>query len=120
MTDYNNKRKHERVELRGLIVDIADGHRVFDGMIEDISAGGFKITQVPSKFDLIPRNYVAVISGYRKNFKVIIQPCWTKKADNEYYMEIGFKIIQPPWAWVEFIQDMLPEDEQTDVWGAHA
>lgn len=114
-----DKRKYERLELRGLIADIADGNRVFDGYIEDVSSGGFKITQLPQKFDVQPKQYITVISGYKKNFKIIIQPCWHKKTHSGYYQEVGFKIVQPPWAWTEFVQDMLPEEELEDVWGSN-
>jgi hypothetical protein len=112
-----NRRNVERVELRGMIADIADGTRVFDGYIEDISFGGFKVTHLPQKFELQSRRYVAVLSGYQKNFKVMIQPCWYKKSTSGLFQEVGFKIIQPPWAWMEFVQDLLPEVEPEDVWG---
>ncbi len=119
MTNLKNKRKFERVELRGLIADIADGSFVFDGLIEDVSTTGFKISQLPKQFELKLKNYVTVISGYKKNFKIVIQPRWTRRTNNGYYQEVGFQIINPPWAWTEFIQEMLPEIDTEDVWGNH-
>jgi len=112
-----NKRQGERVELRGLQADIADGSRVFDGYIEDVSFGGFKITQLPKGFKVEARQYTTVVSGYRKNFKIIIQPRWNKKTNQGHSQEVGFMIVHPPWAWTEFIQDMLPEKEPDDIWG---
>jgi len=118
MMKYKNKREFERAEISGLIADIADDKFVFDGLIEDVSVTGFKITQLPKQLELKLKKYVTVISGYKRNFKIVIKPCWAKKTHNGYYQEVGFKIINPPWAWTEFIQTMLPEKESVDVWGS--
>ncbi len=114
--DVTNKRRYERLEIRGLMADIADGNRVFDGSIEDFSTGGFKITQLPQKFAVQSKQYVTVVSGHKNNFKIVIQPCWYKKTHSGYYQEVGFRIVQPPWSWIEFVQEMSPEVVE-DVWG---
>lgn len=114
-----NKRLDERVELRGLQAAISDGNRVFDGYVEDVSFSGFKITQLPKEFKVEARQYVTVVSGYRKNFKIVIQPRWNKKTNKGLSQEVGFMIANPPWVWTEFIQDILPEEEPEDIQSNH-
>ncbi len=114
-TYARDKRQYERLELRGLIANTADGNRVFNGYIEDLSSGGFKISQLPNNFEVKEKQYITFISGYEKQFLVTIQPCWHKKCDSGNYQEVGFKIVMPPKTWTHFIHDMLPVDDKTWV-----
>lgn len=98
---------NRRLKFRGLTADTADGNRIFNGYIENISSGGLKIKLLSSQFKALPKQYLTVISGYNKKFVIIIKPCWHKKKSSDYHHEIGLKIIQPPKSWTYFIQDML-------------
>jgi hypothetical protein len=99
----SSKRRHPRVEVRGFVGDIADGNFVLEGIVEDVSSGGFKMSSLPGNFSAADRNYTAVISGKGKHYKVIVIPCWTKKIYNSRTVDAGFKIVQAPWEWTEFV-----------------
>jgi hypothetical protein len=99
----SSKRRHSRVEVHGFVGDIADGNFVLGGIVEDVSSGGFKLSSLPGNFSAADRNYTTVISGKGKHYKVIVIPCWTKKASNSRSVEAGFKIVQAPWEWTEFV-----------------
>ncbi len=107
---YIDRRKSERLEIRGLIADISDKTGFYSGHIEDVSLDGVKITLLLKKFEVEPRQYITVVSGYNKNFKIKVQPCWHNQVSNGYYQEVGFRIIEPSWAWASFIQGMLPDE----------
>ena len=98
-----SKRRHPRVDVQGLAGDIADGNFVFEGIVEDVSLGGLKMSNLPINFSALNRSYTTVISGKDKHYKCIVIPCWTKKAKNNRLVEVGFKIIQAPWEWTEFV-----------------
>ena len=45
------KRKHTRFKVDGLVCDIADGNSILGGIIEDVSSGGFKMSNLPRNLD---------------------------------------------------------------------
>jgi hypothetical protein len=97
------KRKHPRVEVHGYVGDVADGNFVLGGIVEDVSSGGFKMSNLPGTFSATDRSYTTVISGKGKHYRVIVIPCWTKKLGNDRSMEVGFRIVQASWEWAEFV-----------------
>lgn len=116
MLTIEEKRRDERVGMRSLTASIADGRDIFEGVIEDVSTGGFRIAQLPRNFNPDTRQYVTVISGRRKNFKFLIQPCWKRYTQGGHYQEVGFEIAFPPWSWTEFVRQNMPDHEPDDVW----
>ncbi len=101
----NERRKTKRMELKGLIADIADRSWAFNGWIDDISPEGFKVSYLSPKFTIHSIKYVTAISEFQNIFKIIIKPCWNKKVGCGYYQEVGFKVINPPYEWSNFILD---------------
>jgi hypothetical protein len=97
------KRRHSRVNVHGFVGDIADGNFVLGGIVEDVSSGGFKLSNLPGAFSAADHNYTTVISGNGKHYRVIVIPCWTKKVGNGRSMEVGFKIVESSWEWAEFV-----------------
>lgn len=97
------KRRHARVDVHGYIGDIADGNFVLGGIVEDVSSGGFKLSNLPGTFSAADHSYTTVISGNGKHYRVIVIPCWTKKAGNDRSVEVGFKIVEASWEWAEFV-----------------
>lgn len=111
------RRMHERVELQGVVADIADEGRIFDGVIEDVSTTGFRMSGLRNRFAPKAKNYLTVIAFDRKNFKILVRPRWKKTEAGGASMEVGFKIVDVPYAWTEMVQDMLPDQENLDIWG---
>ena len=84
--------------------NIYDGSHVFHGTVENVSRNGIKLFNIPQKFDTVSKSCVVVVSSKDKNFKFHVTPRWHKK-DN-YYKEIGLKIISPPLKWISFMKDL--------------
>jgi hypothetical protein len=114
------KRRHPRVAVQGFVGDIADGNFVLGGIVEDVSSGGFKMSNLPGNFSASDHSYTTVVSGKGKHYRVIVIPCWTKKVKNSRFMEVGFKIMQASWEWSELIMNAaLPAGSGDDI-GFHA
>lgn len=102
------KRKYCRARIPGFIVDLADGKKIIGGIVETLSTGGFEITNLPKSFAAEKHTYTAVLSGGGKHYKMLAKPCW-KKEKGKNYLNIGFKILDAPWKWVEFTMNEIPE-----------
>ena len=117
MTGMLEKRKNNRLKLRGYIADIADGHFVYDGIIDDVSVDGLRLNDLPERFIMEKRKYNLVLSGGPDSvcFKLTVYPRWIKK--NQYSLDIGFHITGASTGWKTFIQAMMPADEEQDgIW----
>ena len=97
------KRKHPRFKVDGLSCHIAAGNMIFDGVVEDISAGGFKMANLPKALTVKRHTYQAVLSGNGRHHRLIVIPCWTEKPANSRLTRVGFRIIQASWEWTEHI-----------------
>ena len=114
------KRKHRRAELSGFVGDLVSGKLVFGGNIQDISLGGFKIKDIPPSFDAEKLTYTIVVSGRGKHFRVLAKPCWKRVSSGQGSVDIGFKILDAPWEWVEFTTNEIPEFDYEDSFGFQA
>jgi len=114
------KRKHRRAGLSGFVGDLADGKLVIVGNIEDISTGGFKITDIPSFFSAEKHTYTAILSGGGQHYRLLAKPCWKRQGAGRGNVDIGFKILDAPWEWVEFTMNEIPEFDYEDSFGFQA
>jgi hypothetical protein len=103
------KRQHFRMKLKGYIADIADGHFIYGGMVEDISLSGLRLNDRPDKFSVEGKKYSIVVSGGPDSFcyKLKVAPRWRRK--NGILVDVGFNIAEAPDGWKAFIQKMLPQ-----------
>ncbi|GEM_PF-1124378 len=108
------KRKHRRAGLSGFVGDLADGNLVIGGNVEDISIGGFKITDIPHSFTAEKHTYTAILSGGGKHYRLLAKPCWKRQGSGKGNVDIGFKILDAPWEWVEFTMNEIPEFDYED------
>ena len=87
------------------------------GKVEDISSGGFKITNIPQSFSADRYVYTVLLSSQDgKTFSDCWPgPCWSKRNSGADRLEMGFRIIDAPWEWTEFtfgeISDVDYEDD---------
>ncbi len=102
------KRRYQRTDVADFIGNLADGKKVFGGMVENISTGGFEMTNVPQSFSSAQYLYNVVLSGGGKHYKMLVKPCWRKKKGISDIV-IGFKILDASWEWVAFTQNQVPE-----------
>lgn len=103
------KRRQGRTKLKGYIADIADGHFVYGGMVEDVSLEGLRLNDLPDKFAVQGKRYSVVVSGGPDSpcYKLKVSPCWRRK--NGILVDVGFNIAEAPPGWRTFIQKNLPK-----------
>ena len=104
--------RENRVEVK-MQSTLADGHFFFDGMVENISRSGLKVTGIPAKFDIHTRACTTIVSGRGKNFKLKVKPSWAQ--DNGLYKDVGFQILSSPVDWLLMLNDLDPREK--DIWG---
>lgn len=114
------KRRYQRTGVHGFVADIADGNVVLGGLVTDISAGGFKMTRIADTFAVEKHSYTTIISGEGKHYKVLAKPCWSRLDPSTHSQEIGFKIVDAPWEWTEFVLNTASDSDYEDDWGYHA
>ena len=116
MREIINRRKEERLNLKGYIADITDQCSVYEGIIEDVSAEGLRLHNVPDTFTAEDRKYHLVISGKPGSVVLFLNlqvtPRWTKK--NGLHTDIGFQIINAPSAWKQLVEMMAPMKERNE------
>lgn len=110
-------RRYRRTRVSGFLCDIADGHRLLGGIVEDISPNGFRMSQVSDAFVSGEHSYRTVVSGNGRHYRILAKPCWKRKVGSGF--EIGFKILDVSWEWTELV---LAADFQSqgDVVQGHA
>lgn len=110
------RRRYRRAGVSGFVGDIADGSMFIGGMIEDISAGGFRMTHLPPAFGAEKHSYATVVSGGGKHYRLLAKPCWRRQGRGNS-VEIGFKILDAPWEWLELTMKEIPEFDYEDFFG---
>ena len=102
------KRKYKRTEITGFSASVSDGKKIFRGVVENVSTGGFEITNLPKLFTSEIYSCTAVLSGGGKHYKMLAKPCWSKKKGKRN-ITIGFKILDASWEWLAFTMNQDPE-----------
>lgn len=97
------KRRHQRITVNNIWADVSDGKGFFSGEVTDLSRFGLRMTDLPEKLDNSSQRLSIVVSGYGKNFKMLVRPRWSQKELNQ--KSVGVEIINAPWGWTEFVMD---------------
>lgn len=101
-----DSRINARHKTLGLMSFISDGKSSALGIVEDLSAGGLRVAQIPRDFDATVVRCKAVIQSPGGDFSVLVKPCWVKETNRGMYKTIGFQIVDPPVGWTEFVRDL--------------
>lgn len=107
------KRKSRRARIPGFVGDLADGNAVIGGKVGNISKTGFSFTGVSTDFQADRHVYTIVLSRSGNHYRVMAKPCWRRRGGKDE-SEIGFKILDAPWEWVEFTMTEIPEFDYDD------
>ncbi len=101
------KRKHPRIKINNLSIDVSDGTRVFQGTVSDISLFGIRINELPKQLDLKTPIIKVVFSENNKLFRMDVTLRW--HLDDGGKTSMGVKILNTPWSWTDFIikHDMM-------------
>ncbi len=111
MKDNSDLRKNKRLKPQGLTIDFDNGVYTVDGSIEDISYKGLKVTHLPNQFYIQKNRFISISTKKQKTFQFEITPCWINRTFPGNHQEVGFKIIDPPESWTQFIQKITSETE---------
>jgi len=95
------KRKHPRIKIDNLPIDVSDGTRLFQGSVSDISLSGIRINELPDKLNMNAKIITIVFSENKKLFKMEVTPRWHH--DNDGRTSMGVKILNTPWNWTDYI-----------------
>ena len=101
-----NNRGSARHRTLGLMSFISDGKSSVLGVVEDLSASGLRVVQIPRDFDTTVQRCKAVISSPAGDYIVILKPCWVKETNRGMYKTIGFQIVDPPPGWTTFVEEL--------------
>jgi len=94
-------RRDSRRAVNGFTADIAGSVSLVTGGIDNISKGGFKISAVPDSFTGSKHSYNVVLNGDGHYYRLVAKPCWKNKSAERGCVDIGFKILDAPWEWVD-------------------
>ena len=109
MEAHTNKRSSERHMTMGLMSNVFDGKAAYLGVIEDISATGVCLSQVPAVFDDTTEQCFTVVKGPSSDFRVMLHPCWAKATNRGMYKVIGFRVEEPSKSWGKFVEQITAE-----------
>jgi hypothetical protein len=96
------ERKHKRASELGLTADITEKSSTFHVIVDDFSTNGLKLSSVANGFDCNNHSYTVLISRGNHYFKLLVKPCWQKLNNDGKESEIGCKILDAPWKWIQF------------------
>jgi len=114
------KRKYRRMDITGFDCDIADGPSSHGGKVEDISSGGFRITNIPQSFSAEKHVYTVLLSSQDgKHFRLLARPCWSRENSGTGRVEMGFRIVDASWEWMEFTFGETPDVDYEDDYVFH-
>lgn len=102
------ERRFRRTKISGFDCQIADGTSVFKGAIDDLSAQGFSMRNVPEAFCDESKIYRAIFSKEDSYFKITIVARWYRADSEGAGFQVGYKILDNDWKWVHFSMDVLP------------
>jgi len=94
----------------GLMSTVSDGKAAYLGVVEDISATGVCVSQVPSVFDDTVDKCFTVVKGPSRDFKVVLHPCWARATNRGMYKVIGFQVEDPSESWKKFVERITTEN----------
>lgn len=106
------KRYYQRIPVQRFSIDASDGEGFFQGMVENVSRFGICIKNLPKRINNKAKKIMIVVAGEGYNFKMNVRPRWSTFDNRD--KSIGAEIINPPWAWTEFVMSMEPKID--DVW----
>lgn len=95
------KRKHTRIVVRNMQIDISDGIGCCSGTVRDISQLGLCLTDLAKRFGKNIDAYTVVASSEDRYFKFRVRPRWERTGGLN--KRVGVEIHDPPRQWIEYV-----------------
>lgn len=99
---FMNRRGCKRNATLGLMSSMWNKDSACTGVVEDVSATGIRISQIPSQFGDHFQECLAVVHGPLQDFKLILHPKWRSEIKKNMYQMVGFQVMNPPLNWKQF------------------
>ena len=104
MSAYLEQRKHPRIDVVDLTINVSDGLGFYSGSIQNLSRFGLLMSGLPLQLDQDAKRLSIVVSGHNKHFKMVATPKWTK--ENQLRKDVGVELVNAPWGWTEFVMSL--------------
>lgn len=98
------KRKHPRIVVVGMSIDVSDGIGCCSGVVSDISRNGLCVSDLGAVLGKRAATYTVVASQGANHFKFRVKPRWEVVRAQSKTM--GVEIAEAPSAWAEYVQTL--------------
>ncbi len=101
------QRKHPRIKVRGMTIDVCDGIGCCSGEVSDVSRIGMCLVDLARRFGKRTDTYTVVASQGGRNFKFRVRPRW--EVPGQIHKKVGVELFDIPRQWTEYIKSLEPE-----------
>ena len=112
---FGNRRFSDRNHPEGVLSSLFDGASNFIGVVDDVSATGVRISNIPAGFNCSSKQCFSLINTLETDYKVVLIPRWTVTTNSGMYKTIGFKIYNPPPGWTQFVRKVTWGIQEQEV-----
>ena len=98
------KRKHPRIAVTGMGIDVSDGIGSWSGTVSDVSLNGLCVSDLGLVLGKKTGTYTVVASRGLSHFKFRVKPRWEVVWTRSKTM--GMEIFETPGKWVEYVQNL--------------
>ena len=105
-----DKRRHPRVAIKNLSVELNDGVGFSQGTVMNISRYGLCITDLPKLIHATAKTMMLIVSMKDDYFRLFVKPKWY--VAEGWNMTMGSEIINIPWRWKDFVRKHEPLQER--------
>jgi hypothetical protein len=123
----NIKKRGNREEVQGIVIDISDGTFNCSGNVSNVSIKGLAMSDVPAKFiekacSNNVKRFTAIVTSDDNRVRIVLIPRWaTKKDKHSLYADAGFEIATDVTGWQSFVMESTSLIKENDidscVWG---
>lgn len=103
-------RCEERFFYRGLSAFITTADGIVVGTVQDISPSGISVRNIGRTSFQPSLSYKVHVKGCGYSIMFAAKVCWVKVSGCREFLEIGFKILHPPYIWSLFFEKSFPEE----------
>lgn len=98
------QRRHPRIRVGGMCIDVADGFGCCSVAAGDVSRGGLCLTEIAKRFGQKIDKYTVVASSGEQHFKFQVKPRWEQVG--RWNKKIGVEIENVPWQWMAYVMSL--------------
>nr|WP_321464777.1 PilZ domain-containing protein [uncultured Desulfobulbus sp.] len=97
-----DQRKHPRVRVRGMSIDISDGIGCCSASVSDVSRGGLCLADLGKRFGKKSDRFTVVATTGEDHFKFQVKPRWERLSN--WNKKIGLEIDNAPLHWIAYVR----------------